>query len=76
MSEVEDEGTFGALELRRSTGFALASPETGIATDGSQVVEYHFPVEIEVRVVPAADVDDVTRVALERLVDALRGAWS
>lgn len=76
MSEIEDVGTVGALELQRSTGFALASPETGIAMDGSRVVEYHFPVEIEVRVVPAADADEVTRVALERLVDALGGAWS
>jgi hypothetical protein len=73
VSELQDEEALGPLELQRSAGYAVAAVP-GQAADGSRVVEYHFPIEIEVRAIPTADADELASRALERLVDALGGA--
>ena len=42
------------------------------ATDPRAVVEYHFPVTIEVREASAPDVDQLAELAARKLVDGMR----
>lgn len=43
------------------------------APDPGDVVEYHFPVVIEIRDAPAADAGDIAEQAARKLVSGLTG---
>jgi hypothetical protein len=48
-------------------------PTADLGPDSGAVVEYHFPVVIEIRENPAADVADVAEQVARRLLAGLSG---
>jgi hypothetical protein len=70
---VKTAGSTGSIAGDAASVLVGTGGAPGADGESPEMVQYHFPVEIEVRNGPAVDPEEVAKRALERLSSALKG---